>query len=30
MTMKFTQLKTLWIVDDAHVVLSLLDELREA
>lgn len=30
MTMKFTQLKTHWTADDAHAVLSLLDELREA
>jgi len=28
--MKFTQLRTHWTADDAHVVLSLLDELREA
>ena len=30
MTMKFTQLKTHWTADDAHDVLSLLDELRDA
>ena len=30
MTMKFTQLKTHWTAEDAHAVLSLLDELRDA
>lgn len=30
MTMKFSQLKTHWTPDDAHAILSLLDELRDA
>lgn len=29
MTMRFSQLKTHWSADDAYIVLSLLDELRD-
>jgi|GEM_PF-1174984 len=30
MSMKLSQLKTHWSADDAHLVLSFLDELRDA
>lgn len=29
MSMKFTQLRTHWTADDAHLILSFVDELRD-